>query len=85
MIDMGRGNVKIRALIWDKLGHGNFNTCQIREHINDKYRYGVCSQSLCNILSQTPDFVQVGEEKVASITGSRYKVMIWARKDTEGR
>ena len=75
-------NKIVKALIWDKLGSGNFNTCQIREYVNDKYRYGVGSHALCNILSKTPEFIIVGEEKVASITGSKYKVMIWARKDT---
>ena len=78
-------NKKIKALIWDMLGTGNYNSCQIRDHVNENWKFGVDSHTLGNILSKTPDFIHVGEEKVASITGSRYKVMIWARKDTEGR
>tara|TARA_R110002167_G_scaffold235136_1_gene440397 strand:+ start:8111 stop:8338 length:228 start_codon:yes stop_codon:yes gene_type:complete len=72
-------HMRAMKMIYDKLGEGEMNTLQIKDYLNINTNMGINSRALGNVLAKNKQFVKVGEERVKSISGSTYKVLIWGR------
>jgi hypothetical protein len=71
-------NLRVRSKIWNKLGEGNMNTCQIHDWLNEETVRGISMNKVVNILAKGPEFEKVGQVKVRSVANT-YKVIVWSR------
>ena len=58
--------------------NGQYNTSQILEHINKRFRWGATMNQVGNLLARDSRFEKLGITEGTTMAGFRERVCIWA-------
>ncbi|MDP7000772.1 MAG: DUF3860 domain-containing protein [Candidatus Poseidoniaceae archaeon] len=72
---------RIREAVRDYLdNHGEANTNEIYQHINQRFRWGATMSQLGNVLARDKRFAKAGFDNDRFTDGGRSRVCIWTLK-----